>query len=115
MDFQFGSQDPFVTRQEVGVAGGAFATNSLAISNKASGGAIGTSAATVDLYGVVLLNQTTASQTVTIPSPTDTTAGKLLVFVNVGSQSVTVLSTTVTAGAGLIAAWTGSSWVKVTL
>lgn len=115
MSFSRTTSDPYVKRQEGGVAGGGFLTNTVAISNLASGGAIGTAAATVDVYGILLLNQTTSGQTVSLPTPTDSTAGKTVIVMNVGSQSVTILSTTVTAGNGLTAVWTGAAWGKSTL
>ena len=44
------------------------------ITNLVTGGAIGTATATVDAKTTFNINQTTANQTLTIPSPTDTTA-----------------------------------------
>lgn len=44
------------------------------ISNLATGGNIGTAAATVDVKTTFNINQTTANQTITLPSPTNTTA-----------------------------------------
>lgn len=84
--------------------------NGLAISNKASGGAIGTAAATVDVASLFNVNQTTASQTLTVPSLTNTTNGKTIHINNVGSVSFTLLGKTVETGTGIILRWTGSGW-----
>lgn len=91
-------------------AGGVNLGNAVSITNKASGGAIGTAAATVDVGSIFLVNQTTASQTLTIPSPTITTEYKLIVVANVGSQAFTMLGASVAAAGCLIALWNGSAW-----
>lgn len=55
------------------------------IANLAAGGAIGTAATTVDVKTTFNLNQTTANQTITIPNPTDATAGRIIYVNNVGT------------------------------
>jgi hypothetical protein len=82
----------------------------IAITNKASGGAIGTAAATVDIGSIFNVNQTTASQTLTIPSPTITTEYKVITVNNVGTQAFTVLSTSIATATGMILQWNGSAW-----
>jgi len=84
--------------------------NGLVISNKASGGAIGTAAATVDVASLFNVNQTTAGQTLTVPSLTNTTNGKTIHINNIGSVSFTLLGKTVETGTGIILRWTGSAW-----
>lgn len=84
--------------------------NGLVISNKASGGAIGTAAATVDVASLFNVNQTTASQTLTVPNLTNTTNGKTIHINNVGSVPFTMLGKTVETGTGIILRWTGSAW-----
>lgn len=91
-------------------AGGVAIGPLVAITNKASGGAIGTAAATVDIGSVFQVNQTTATQTLTLPTPTVTGDMKTIVVTNVGSQTFTMLSKSVTAGSSLIAIYTGSAW-----
>lgn len=49
---------------------GSTAFTTLAVANLASGGAIGTAAATVDIYTTFNVTQTTAGQTLSLPSPT---------------------------------------------
>ena len=84
--------------------------NGLVISNKASGGAIGTAAATVDVASLFNVNQTTASQTLTVPNLTNATNGKTIHINNVGSASFTLLSKTIEPGTGILLRWTGSAW-----
>ena len=57
---------------------GALLLESVTISDLPSGGSIGTAAATVDMYSTIFLNQTTTGQTITLPTPTVTTAGRVL-------------------------------------
>lgn len=69
----------------------------ITISNKASGGAIGTAIDTVDQYQGAYLTQTTASQTITLPSPTGDVA-KVFVLGNSGSVSFTFDQKTIYPG-----------------
>ena len=92
-------------------SGGGF--SSLDIANDTDGGDIGTAAATVDQYTNFNINQTTASQTFTIPDPTDDagTRGKIVTINNVGSANFTIGGITVPAGSyGSAFVWTGTSW-----
>lgn len=89
-------------------------TTAVAVSNLASGGALGTAAATVDIATLATLNQTTAAQAITLPSPTLGAASVSQVFKvkNIGSQSFTFYGQTVAAGGGIGEAWwTGSAWI----
>lgn len=86
------------------------------LGNFATGGSLGTAAATVDNFGVLIVAQTTAGQTVTIASPTDTSPRTIKV-VNIGSTSVTVqaaagggASLAVANGRGADFVWTGTTW-----
>jgi hypothetical protein len=83
----------------------------LAISNLASGGNIGTSAATtVDVTTTLNVTQTTAGQTLSLYSPTVTTAGRIVYVNNTGSTSFTMYNDTVAAGQGSAFEWNGSAW-----
>lgn len=86
---------------------------SVAITDKASGGSIGSAATTVDIASVALCNQTTAAQTLTLPTPTSATPIRLMYVVNVGSASFTVVGASVAAGAAQLAMWNGSAWIAV--
>jgi hypothetical protein len=76
--------------------------------NYPSGGSLGTAAATVDLTSLINVQQTTSGQTVTIPNPTNLTAGKNITINNTGSVPVTLSPGGVVApNTGLIYRWTG--------
>lgn len=82
----------------------------LALGNFAGGGSIGTAPNTVDVYPSINIAQTTAAQTLTLPSPTLTTAGTYVFINNTGSASFTMLGATVAATQSLIAMWNGAAW-----
>ena len=82
----------------------------VAIGNLASGGAIGTAAATVDMGTAFAITQTTAGQTITLPSPTNVKAGRIAYLINTGSASFTAYGSTVAAGASVVAVWNGNAW-----
>lgn len=92
---------------------GALRYGSLPITDKSGGGAIGTAAATVDVATSFDVSQTTAAQTLTLPSPTTATSGRLVLVSNTGSVSFTMLGATVASGGSLLAKWTGAAWSKV--
>lgn len=83
------------------------------LGNFATGGSIGTAATTVDIANFVFVAQTTAAQTLTLPSPTDATLVRTLYVGNTGSASFSLLGQTVAAGAALLALWSGSAWLYV--
>lgn len=80
------------------------------ITNKASGGSIGSAATTVDVSETININQTTSSQTLTLPNPTDTGLNTSLKINNVGSASFTILSTVLQPGSGILVNWTGAAY-----
>jgi len=84
------------------------------ISDKASGGLIGTADATVDMYTSINLNQTTVGQTLSLPSPTDLTAGRMLKVNNIGTTSVTIATITIDPQQTTEFVWNGSAWAVST-
>lgn len=106
MTVTFNNTDPYVKRVEMAGLVGAV----VAVSNLAIGGSIGSAATTVDIASTININQTTASQTLTLASPTVTTSNNRLTVNNVGSTSFTLLSTVISPGAGILVDWTGSAW-----
>lgn len=77
-----------LTSSNIFTNNGATVNKTLALSNFASGGSIGSAASTVDIYTSISVNQTTASQTLSVPSPTaSTTYGRTLYISNVGTAS----------------------------
>jgi len=83
----------------------------VSITNKATGGSIGTAAATVDIATLINVNQTTASQILTLPSPTNTTPGMVIGVVNTGTESFNIGSRTVADNSVILLFWwDGSAW-----
>ncbi|MEO7364653.1 MAG: tail fiber domain-containing protein [Candidatus Saccharimonadales bacterium] len=82
-----------------------------ALGNFATGGSIGSAATTVDVSTTFSIAQTTAGQTLTMPVPTTSTAGRLLVINNVGTTSFVMGGNTISAGATSTFEWNGSAWV----
>jgi hypothetical protein len=88
-------------------------TASVTLGNFATGGSIGLAPATVDNASTIFVAQTTASQTITLPSPTETAIIRRVIVGNTGSVAVTLLGQSVAAGAALEALWSGSAWMYV--
>lgn len=88
--------------------------NSVAVGNLAAGGSIGTAATTVDIADVITCNQTTAAQTLTLPTPTDNSLAHIVEVINIGTVAFTMLGASVAAGGALRAAWSPSlaAWAK---
>lgn len=102
----FGTNDPYIKRGEVLSVGAV-----VEVTNKASGGAVGTAAATVDIARMIIVDQTTAAQTLTLPALTDTTQiGKEITILNTGTQSFTMLGATVAADTAIKAVFDGTAF-----
>jgi hypothetical protein len=92
---------------------------SLAVNNTAVNGNFGTppltAAQSVDIYSSFVLTQTTALVTAALPTPTITTAGKI-VFVSVSSastSSIMMYGLTIDIDYGASFQWDGSEWTPV--
>jgi hypothetical protein len=85
---------------------------SLAVSNVAAGGNV-TTAGNIDAYTVFNVNQTTANQTLTLPSPTNTTAGKIVYVNNVGTVEFIMNNDRVRTSSGRQFIWNGTAWSGV--
>lgn len=81
------------------------------LTNFSVSGAIGTAAATVDVKTTFNINQTTSNITLTLPNPTDTTAGRIVYINNVGTTSFYFYGTQVTPSSSTTAIWNGTAWV----
>jgi hypothetical protein len=99
-------------------AGGTFTNASsslftaITIANLPTGGNIGTAAATVDIATTFNVNQTTSLQTLSIPAPTVTTAGRIIYVSNVGSVSFTMNGVLISPSNTAIFQWNGSTWTS---
>lgn len=108
-----GKVDPSTNASALDLTG-AFLNRSVDLTDFAANGAIGTAAATVDIASYIRINQTTASITLTIPNPTNTTAGRTLFVSNIGTALFTINSTTtIAAGATAKFIWNGTVWSTV--
>lgn len=83
------------------------------LGNFAANAAIGTAAATVDNFSTVLIPQTTAGISLTIPNPTNTQSGRILSIGNTGTTSVTVGGTAIGAGNVAQFLWSGTAWLNI--
>lgn len=115
------TQDPYIKRIELGAPLGpavldanglASAVSPLTLGNFTTGGSIGTAPTTVDIATVIVVTQSTASQTITVPTPT-AGLGKKVTIINNGSQAVTVFGTSVAAGAAIDGIYNGSAWTHI--
>jgi hypothetical protein len=84
----------------------------IAITDKASGGSIGSAATTVDVSTSFNVNQTTASQVLTLDTPTVTTAGRLVIVSNVGSVPFTMYGVIVSVNTTTTFYWNGTQWTS---
>jgi len=85
--------------------------SAVALGNYPTGGSIGTAATTVDITTSLAIAQTTAGQTLSLPLPTVTSAGRILFVSNSGSVSFIMQGQTINAGANATYIWNGSAWV----
>lgn len=80
------------------------------IADLPTGGAIGTAIATVDIKTTFNINQTTTNQVLTLPNPTNTTAGRILYINSVGTAGFTMNNERIEAGQSRQAIWNGTTW-----
>lgn len=82
------------------------------LANFAANAPIGTAAATVDIASSFRIPQTTVNITLSIPTPTDTAAGNIVLISNTGSVAVTIVNTHIRAGRSALFQWNGSAWAN---
>jgi hypothetical protein len=85
--------------------------STIAIANVAANGPIGTAATTVDIASSFTINQTTAAIALTIPAPTDATAGDRITVGNIGTVPVTVAGVSLISGEFAEWVWSGTAWL----
>ena len=85
------------------------------LTNFATSASIGSAATTVDVYSRININQTTASITVTVPNPTNTSTKVSEIWVgNIGTVTFTLSpGGTVDPASAVILKWTGSAWYVI--
>lgn len=98
-----------------GSGGSVLDLDTLSVGNTAVNGAIGglSAAASVDIYSSFLLRQTTAGIAATLPSPTVTTAGKVVYAINdpTATQAISMYGMIIGVGAVQSFQWAGAEWV----
>lgn len=83
------------------------------IADLATGGAVTLPNSTrAEQYRVIAINQTTASQTITLPAPTDTSVRFSLDILNVGTASFTMYGVAISAGGATTMHWNGTAWTQ---
>lgn len=82
----------------------------MSVGNRTLSGTIGTAATTVDIITTFNINQTTSNITLTLPDPTNTTAGRIAYVNNVGTTSFNFYDTQVTPGSSRALMWNGTKW-----
>jgi len=106
----FGLTNPATLAARVDVSGSAV-LRALALTNFAANAAIGTAAATVDAASHIVIPQTTANISLTLPNPTNTQSGRILGVLNTGSTPVTVGGLVIPNGVGAQFVWSGTAWI----
>ncbi|MDB5182188.1 MAG: exported protein of unknown function, partial [Candidatus Saccharibacteria bacterium] len=91
---------------------GSTLNTAVALSNFTASAAIGTAAATVNVATAFTVNQTTASIILTLPSPTTTTAGRIVYVSNIGTASFTMYNVVVSPGTTATYLWNGTAWTS---
>ncbi len=81
------------------------------VANLATGGTIGTAAATVDIYSSIFINQTTANQTISIPNPTDNELKDDLYLGNVGTNFFFYQGYQIMPNTFATLHWSGTQWL----
>ncbi len=108
-DTGFGIADATAVRAKLDVAG-AQILRPVILANFAANAAVGTAVATVDVTSHIIINQTTAGITLTLPNPTNAQAGRLLIVENAGTSPVTVAGKSINTGETISFVWDGNSW-----
>ena len=91
--------------------GGSTLNTTHTLSDFATDGPIGIAGSTVDRFTGIAIPQTTVGVTLTMPSPTTTTAGRVMYIMNTGSTDFAMHGAIVSAGSGQIYMWNGTAWI----
>ena len=77
-------------------------------------GDIGTAAATVDAYTSINIAQTTVGVTLTVPAPSNTTAGRILKINNTGTTAFSIGAGSIAIAQTVEYVWNGTAWSLLT-
>jgi hypothetical protein len=109
-----GISDPSVVAAKLDLTGSQV-FRPVALANFAANGAVGPSAATVDVTSHLSFQQTTAGVSVTLPAPTNTQAGRILIAESLPASTVpiTVNGQVVQPSTGIPFIWSGTAWIPL--
>ena len=96
-------------------AGSTLLTADTSYGNYPAGGAIGAANTTVDARTSFAISQTSAGQTLSLPNPTDTTAGRLVFVINTGSANFTMHGVSLNPNTSQSYIYNGSSWISANI
>jgi hypothetical protein len=82
----------------------------IAITNRATGGQIGSAATTVNINSAFNVSQTTTGQILILPNPTAGVPSRLVSVSNTGSASFTMYGNIISVGESRLFVWTGVAW-----
>lgn len=85
----------------------------LTVTNKATGGVLGTALTTTDVNSSFNLNQTTTGQTITLANPTVVAGSRVVTITNVGTATFGFYGQNIGSGQAGIAQWNGTVWSSV--
>ena len=96
-------------------AGGAVTFGDVvSLGNFGGDSAIGAAGATVDQTSTILISQTSTFRSLTLPSPSNTTAGRMVRIVNTGSAKFQVQGALIAPGLAQSFLWTSNAWLPDT-
>jgi parallel beta-helix repeat protein len=108
-------QGPFVANGSQFTNNGSTLLTGNTLSDFAASGAVGTAAATVDIYTTFVIPQTTAGRTLSLPAPTTGTAGRLAYVLNTGSSAFTMHGVSIQSGKAQTYIYDGSAWTATNI
>lgn len=82
----------------------------IAITNRATGGQIGSAATTVNINSAFNVSQTSTGQILILPNPTAGVPSRLVSVSNTGSASFTMYGNIISVGESRLFVWTGVAW-----
>jgi hypothetical protein len=88
--------------------------STITLGDFATGGMVGTASATVDVVPAISIAQTTASQTLTLPAPTDTSHSVATTVTNSGTVPFTMHGVVVDAKSTALYVFFGTAWNAIT-
>jgi hypothetical protein len=92
-----------------------FRHSTIALGDFVAGGVIGVATATIDVVAAISIAQSTASQTLSLPTPSDTAHSLLTQINNVGTVAFTMHGTTIDAKSSALFVFTSGLWHSLTV